>query len=152
MKVELHKSAYAAHYYDAEIDTMFSDWFVETEQMNNDDFELEMKIWLEVSQRCKPSKIYDHCVNFVFPIGPEQQVWMAQLLNPGWVACGVKQYSHVVPEELISNLAVDQMFQEFLDMDLENQFAIKHFSDEKEAIQWLNLDVKHLPSRRMTTS
>lgn len=152
MKVELYKSAYAAHHYDAELDTMFSEWFTETEKMTHEEFEIEMKKWLEASQQCKPTKIYDYCVNFIFPINPDEQTWMAQLLNPGWVALGIKQYSHVVPEELISNLAVDQMFQEFLKMDLENQFDIKHFSDEKEAIRWLNLDIKHLPEHRVATS
>lgn len=146
-RIELHKSSYASHHYDAQLDTLFSDWFSETSKMGEADFEFEMKKWLEVSQQCKPSKIYDYCCNFVYPINPQQQTWMAQLLNPGWVKLGVKQYSHVVPEEYISNLSVYQMFQEFLEMNLDNQFKIEHFSDELEAIHWLNISEIHLPKR-----
>lgn len=146
-RVELHKSNYTSHHYDAQLDTLFSDWFSETSKMVEADFEFEIKKWLKVSQQCKPSKIYDYCYNFVYPINPQQQTWMAQLLNSGWVKLGVKQYSHVVPEEYISNLSVCQMFKEFFDMNLENQFKIAHFSDELGAIRWLNISKIHLPQR-----
>lgn len=146
-RIELHRTKYASHHYDEQLDTLFSDWFPETAEMIEDDFTFEMNQWIEVSKKVRPSKIYDYCVNFIYPISPEQQTWMAHLLNPGWVRLGVKQYSHVVPEEYISNLSVYQMFQEFLDMKLENQFEIEHFSDEQTAIQWLGLTSIHLPKR-----
>ena len=146
-RIELHQTRYASHHYDEKLDTLFSNWFSETSEMDNDDFKFEMNRWMEVSRKCQPTKIYDYCVNFVYPINPAQQTWMANLLNPGWVNLGVKQYSHVVPEEYISNLSVYQMFQEFLAMKLENQFKIEHFSDELEAIHWLGFSEVHLPKR-----
>lgn len=137
LKTELYKSKYASHHYDKQLDALFSDWFPETSSMNDKDFEFEMRKWLEVSQQCKPSVVYTRCVNFDYPINPEQQTWMAQLLNRCWVDLGVKQYLHVVPEEYVTKLSACQMFQEFLDMKLENQFEIHHFPNESEAIQWL---------------
>ncbi|GAB4403569.1 MAG: hypothetical protein OHK0053_28390 [Microscillaceae bacterium] len=62
---------------------------------------------------------------------------MAKTLNPAWIEAGVERYAHIVPEELIANLSVEQMFDEFLNMGLENQFDIAHFSNREEAKNWL---------------
>lgn len=78
-------------------------------------------------------------MHFIYPINPDEQVWMAHTLNPGWIEAGVKKYAHVVPEEFISNLSIDLMFEEFFLMELENQFEIRHFADEdqQKAKDWL---------------
>lgn len=136
---ELYKSKYAEHKFDQEQNTMHTDWFEETKNMSSEDFKKEMHAWLEASQKVNPEKIYDYCVNFIYPITPDEQVWMAHLLNPGWIATGVKKYAHVVPKEFIANLSVEQMFEEFDNMKLENQFEIKHFADDEveKAKDWL---------------
>lgn len=135
----LYKSKYAEHYYDAETNTLHSNWFEETKNMKGGDFKKEIEEWLRVSEEVKPNKIYDYCVNFIYPINNEEQVWMAHTLNPGWIGVGVKKYAHVVPQEFITNLSVDLMFDEFFLMKLENQFEIKHFADEdtEKAKKWL---------------
>ncbi len=137
MKKVLHESKYAAHQYDEETNTLYSEWFVETKDMKDEEFKEAMEVWLKVSQQVRPEKIYDYCCNFIYPITPENQIWMAHLLNPGWIGAGVKKYAHIVPEEFIANLSVDQMFEEFSLMRLDNQFEIKHFSDEEKAKSWL---------------
>ncbi|HAS44855.1 MAG TPA: hypothetical protein DCS93_30525 [Microscillaceae bacterium] len=151
-RTELYRSKYASHHYDEQLGALFSDWFPETSEMDDDDFESEMKKWLEVSMQCKPSIVYTRCVNFDYPINPEQQTWMAQLLNRCWVNLGVKQYLHVVPAEYVTKLSACQMFQEFLDMKLENQFDIHHFSNESEAIQWLETSKTCSPKREPSLS
>lgn len=135
----LYKSKYSEHHYDIETNTLHSNWFEETKNMKNEDFKKEIEEWLRVSKEVKPTKIYDYCVNFVYSINNEEQVWMAHTLNPGWIEAGVKKYAHIVPQEFIANLSVDLMFDEFFLMKLENQFEIKHFADEqqKQAKEWL---------------
>ncbi len=138
-RTTLYRSKYASHHYDKQLDALFSDWFPETSEMDDQDFEFEMKKWMKVSQECKPTVVYTRCVNFDYPINPDQQTWMAQLLNRCWVDLGVKQYLHIVPEGFVTKLSACQMFQEFIDMKLENQFEIHHFPNEAEAIQWLGV-------------
>ena len=137
MKQLLHKSKFASHHYCDETKTLFSDWFQETGSMKEEDFKNEMEIWIKVSKECRPERIFDRCIDFTYPISPENQTWMAQLLNPGWIDAGVKKYAHLVPEEFIANLSVYQMFDEFFEMKLDNQFEIEHFSDEIDAFKWL---------------
>lgn len=136
---KLYKSKYAQHLYGEEESTLYTDWFKETEYMTKEDFKIEMEAWLEASKKVNPKKIYDYCTNFIYPINPEEQVWMAHLLNPGWIQVGVKKYAHIVPEEFIANLSVEQMFEEFDKMNLDNQFEIRHFADNKseEDKKWL---------------
>lgn len=133
----LYKSAYVEHEYDEETRTLYSDWSEETADMSLEDFRQEMTQWAEVSKNCKPQYIYDYCVYFLYSIPAEENAWLAELLNPVWIEAGVQRYAHVVPDEFITNLSVDKMFEAFTAMNLPNQFAIAHFSDRKEAMQWL---------------
>jgi hypothetical protein len=133
----LYTSHYAKHTFDTETQTLHSNWFIQTSDMTPDEFRQEMEKWAEVSEACKPTYIYDYCVHFVYPISIENQLWLAHLLNPTWIRAGVQKYAHVVPEEFIANLSVDQMFEEFFNMNLPNQFEIKHFSEAEEAMNWL---------------
>lgn len=138
-RIILHKTSFAEYQYDEKNRTMYSNWFIETEHMKPKDFEYEMTRWAEVSKEVNPSLIYDFCCNFIYTIDPEQQIWMAHVLNPAWIEAGVQKYAHIVPEEFIANLSVEQMFEEFFNMNLENQFEIRHFAEEaqEEAKAWL---------------
>jgi len=135
----LHQSNFAKHEYDTENQILYSDWFPETEHMTVDDFKYEVQRWGEISKGIPLTYIYDDCCNFLYTINPEEQVWMAHQLNPIWVAAYVKKYAHIVPKEFITSLAVEQLFDEFFAMNLENQFELKHFGNDqtKEAYQWL---------------
>lgn len=133
----LFESAYSVHTYDPQHSTLISVWKPATEQMTEVEFEFEMRKWEEVSRLCRPRNIYDRCKDFLFTITPENQTWMANLLNRSWVETGVKKYAHVVPGEMICNLAVEQLFEEFHDMKLAGQFEIQHFGSEEQAFAWL---------------
>lgn len=136
---QLYSSPYAQHSFDPTTRTLYTLWFSATEAMQAHDFKKEMETWLSTSEECKPLYIYDYCVDFLYPINPDEQVWMAHLLNPGWTNLGVLKYAHIVPEEFITNLSVEQMFEEFHNMNLDNQFEIRHFpeKDTEEAKDWL---------------
>jgi hypothetical protein len=134
---ELYRSEYAVHIFDEENKILYSDWLPTTENMTEEDFFQEMKEWLRVSLEAKFEYLYDNCVNFLFPISPKNQIWMAKLLNEPWVKIGLKKYAHIMPDELISGLSVEQMFEEFFNMNLENQFEIQHFPDGESANEWL---------------
>ncbi len=132
-----YTSKYAVHAYEAETETLFTDWFAETEHMNEAEFRTEMEAWLAVFRQCKPKYLYDNCANFIYPINPEEQLWMAELLNAEWVDLGLKKYAHMVPKEMLAELSVEQLFDEFFKMKLENQYPIVNFADRQEALQWL---------------
>jgi len=136
----LHSSKFAKHEYDPDSQTLYSDWFAETENMSKADFKYEVLRWGEVSTGIPLTYIFDYCCNFLYAITPEEQIWMAHQLNPIWSAAQVKRYAHIVPKEFISSLAVEQLFDEFFAMNLNHQFELEHFADDqtKEAHEWLN--------------
>ncbi|GAA4848389.1 hypothetical protein [Algivirga pacifica] len=133
----IYKSKFSEHLYDDATATIYSDWFKETESMNEEDFRTEMQEWVNAFEACKPKYLFDRCVDFSYPISPEEQVWMAKLLNPAWVALGLQKYAHIVPEELFSEVSVEQTFEEFFNMKLPNQYPIVNFSNKEEALEWL---------------
>jgi hypothetical protein len=139
MKEEYYRSAFVAHSYDSEKQALYTEWFKETEQMSAEDFKTEMEAWLKVSQETEAKFLFDYCVNFIYPIRPDEQLWMARLLKPGWAEVGLQRYAHVVPEEIIANLSVFQMFEEFDNIKTENEFEIRHFPEEEseEAKEWM---------------
>jgi len=96
-----------------------------------------MQEWLNVFRKCKPSYLYDKCVDFSYPISLDEQIWMAHLLNAEWIKLGLKKYAHMVPSELISEISVEQLFDEFFQMKLDNQYPIVNFSDKDKALKWL---------------
>jgi hypothetical protein len=133
----LFQSKFSSHAYEPETKTMFTYWTEATEKMNQIEFQQEMQAWLKASEACQPDKIFDYCKGFIYPIDPDEQIWLAHLLNEGWVRLGVKKYAHIVPEELIANISTMQLFEEFENMKLPGQFVIEHFADEDEALAWL---------------
>lgn len=138
-KTNLYASKYASHHYNRSVNTLCSLWYPETAEMSEDDFEFEVKKWLEICQHCKPSKILDCRSNFTFPVNPELQTWMAHSFNSTLFSLDVIQYSQVVPRDFISNLSLDQMLQQLIDMGLPEQLKINCFSNKFEAEQWLEI-------------
>lgn len=139
MKIEVYRSIYAIHELDASVRTLYSTWLPSTAQMTAGEFKQEMENWLAISKNSRVLRIFDFCADFIYPIAPAEQVWMAHLLNPGWIEAGLEKYAHIVPQEFIANLSVDQMFEEFYQMNLSGQFAIRHYAVEEAeaALQWL---------------
>lgn len=134
----IYRSKFALHQYDEAYKTIFTDWFKETEEMSASDFQLEMEEWLNAFKQYKPMYLYDNCVDFSYAIKPDEQIWMAQLLNAAWIDLGLKKYAHMVPEEMISELSVEQLFDEFFQMKLPNQFPIVNFGKKEDALRWLH--------------
>ncbi|GEM_PF-698760 len=135
----LYNSKFVKHEYNTDDQTLYTEWFIETENMNTTDFKHEVLHWGEVSKQVPLSYIFDYCCNFLYTITPEEQIWMAHQLNPIWSVAQVKKYAHIVPKEFISNLTVEQLFDEFFAMNLSHQFELKHFADNRteEASRWL---------------
>jgi hypothetical protein len=135
--INVYLSKFARHDFDPKTQTVFSEWYAATQEMTREDFKNEMRAWLDVFRKHCPKRLYDDCVNFSYTISPEEQEWMAKLLNPEWVALGLKKYAHMVPEEMISSLAVEQLFDEFFRQNLSGQYPIRNFSSREEALAWL---------------
>lgn len=137
---KVYESPFAVHEYEAGTGTLFSHWFKTTEHMNGEQFKAEMQAWLEVFRQCRPQYLYDQCSDFIYPISPDEQVWMARLLNAEWIELGLKKYAHMVPAEMIAQLSVEQLFDEFFNMKLPHQFPIVNFARREEALAWLYAD------------
>lgn len=133
----IYHSRFAKHDYEAVTRTLFTEWFEETKNMNSQEFREEMLKWLEVFQKTKPQYLYDYCVPFAYPINPGEQFFMAQLLNVEWIKLGLKKYAHIVPSDMITEISVEQTFEEFFSMNLPNQFPIVNFTDRQSALKWL---------------
>ena len=133
----IYQSKFSKHEYDSTTKIIFTDWFKETTNMTTDDFKNEMQEWLNAFRKCKPLYLYDRCVDFNYTITPDEQIWMANLLNAEWIKLGLKKYAHIVPAEMITELSVEQLFDEFFQMKLENQYPIIDFADREKALEWL---------------
>ena len=136
----IYQSRYSKHEYNPQTKTMYSDWFKETENMEVSDFKTEMEEWLIAFRKKKPKYLFDRCVDFCYPLTPEEQIWMAELLYEEWIELGLKKYAHIVPEEIFSEVSVEQLFEEYFKMNFSNQFPIVNFAEKEDALKWLYSD------------
>jgi hypothetical protein len=137
MKRTVYNSKYVEHYFDDNQQVFHSSWLPATEQMTEKDFVFEMEKWVELTLEAKPLYILDDCRTFFYTISPTLQTWSAQTLNPSWVRMGLRKYAHIAPEELVANISTLQFFDEFLEMNLKNQYKIEHFSTLDSGLNWL---------------
>jgi len=135
--VTLYKSEFAKHEFDESTSTLFTTWLPETENMTAALFKSEMQEWLNAFCDCSPKYLYDACNEFLYPITPDEQIWMAHLLNPEFVLRGLKKYAHMVPADMITEMSVDQLFGEYFAMNLPNQYPIINFAKRQDALDWL---------------
>ncbi|GAB4405819.1 MAG: hypothetical protein OHK0053_31860 [Microscillaceae bacterium] len=137
MKRPLYKSKYVCHRLVKSAQILYSHWFAETEFMPSQVFRQEMQTWQSIFIQYRPVALFDQCQAFLYPISPDEQVWMAKLLQPAFLLGDLRRYAHVVPEESISNISVMQLFQELEKLIEPGDLLIQHFQEEKQALEWL---------------
>ncbi|NJL12496.1 MAG: hypothetical protein HC913_05540 [Microscillaceae bacterium] len=137
MKRPLHKSKYVYHRLINNAQTLYTHWFAETEFMPSQVFRQEMQIWQSIFVQYRPLALFNQCQDFLYPISPDEQVWLSQLLQPAFLKNDLRCYAHVVPEESISNISVMQLFQELEKLIEPGDLLIRHFHEEKPALEWL---------------
>lgn len=136
-KTELYSSKFACYVYYPSSQALFSDWYKATRDMTSITFREEMVAWVRVIEKCKPKYIYDRCLDFEYSITHDERLWAAHLINPAMVHSGVIRYAHLQPLSLFAERPVELLFEEFLNMQLPNQYPIKHFVSTEMALAWL---------------
>jgi hypothetical protein len=128
---------YAQHLYNPNNRTLFSVWFPQTKEMSPAEFREELAVWTEAFEKFRPERLFDMCKYFSYAISPSEQVFMAESVYARWAELGLKKYAHMVPNEVLPDLSVEQLFDEFFKLRLPNAFEIKNFLNPQEAMAWL---------------
>lgn len=138
MRTKIYSSQFVEHSYDENTGIFYTEWQEDSEDMLEFDFRHEVKAWLEASRKVKPRKILDICKNLAYPISPESQIWIAELLTPEWIRLGVKRYAQVLPKDEITRMSSEQLLLEFAQLPHKNRINFSSFESETEAQKWLS--------------
>lgn len=85
----------------------------------------------------KPRTIQVDLRALAFTVTPELQVWTAQHVIAPAADFGLQRIAHIMPEDFIANLAIEQLEQEV--QGTSNSIEICIFKNKEEALPWLNV-------------
>ena len=131
--MEVYKSEYLKIDVESANSLLFYTWFPASENMDDAKFESEATKIADEADRHKVKNVIGHDRDFMFPISPDVQVWIAENLLSRLPEIGVKKYAIIQSEDLLVQMSSEQMFQE----DVAKQYQSKYFSSEKEAREWV---------------
>ena len=101
--------------------------------MTTEENKFEMEQYTKMVEKYKPTKALIDTLQFGFIIAPKVQEWTNENLFPRILALGVKRVAILLPEEIVLQLALEQVMTESLGIE----FETKYFSNEAEARSWL---------------
>lgn len=127
----LFKTSYCMISYNAIASTLFVRWDKKSQQMPERTFR---KIMMEVGLRVEkyvPNKILFNAKEFSFMISSENQDWHRQHIMTKYTKAGVQKIAFVASEYILSQLSIEQMFDE------KQAFEVGYFEDSKDAAYYL---------------
>ena len=133
--MEIYKSKYIIRRFDANRNIMYSTWLSNTEGMRTDEFKAEMLNLPAHIGQYGAKFLLSNLQNLRFPIDPTLQLWIAETISPKFAEMGLRKQAMVLPEEFISQIALQQTIEEVEHADHEHQS--RFFSSEADAEKWL---------------
>ena len=131
--MEIYKSQYWSISYEKENAMIIPRWNENSFELTSDVYKFEMEKYTEMVEKYRPSKALIDTIKFGFTITPEIQEWTNKELFPRILASGVINVAIIMPDELITQLALEQVMEESQGV----KFTTNYFSDESEAREWL---------------
>lgn len=84
--------------------------------------------------------ILDDSLLVAYPIEPDLQIWIANLLSPIFANGDLKKYALVMPQEIISVLSNEQILDEFAETRKKAHYETMTFTNLKAAWEWLGFE------------
>lgn len=135
MKIKiLHENEFWKFGLDKEKNIMYYVWKEKSRSITDERFMLEMMINAQKCEEYNPRLSLINTRKFLFPISPEMQEWVDNEIFPRFVKAGVQKLAFISSEDILAGISVEQMMDE--DMAIDN-FEVKHFREEGEALDWL---------------
>lgn len=106
-------------------------WQKNSQEMSDDDFKTEIEQWCQSVEKYKPKGCIANTLQFRFTISPDVQNWYNENITPRKFKAGLQKIAFIVPEELLSELSIEQIFDE------QEAITFKYVASEEEALNWL---------------
>jgi len=104
-------------------------------KLNDEKYISEVKIGADLIIKLKPTKVLVHYGNFNYPISPDVQEEVNDIILPAYYIAQVKKLAFLSPSDMIDRWAIEQIIEERI---ITHTFKTKLFSNENAALVWLN--------------
>lgn len=132
--MEIYKSEFWVIEYESQIKTIVPRWFAASAELTSELYRKEMLKYTDLVEEYKPINALIDNTKLGYAIPPDDQEWTNEELFPRIIAAGVKRVVILLPQELITQLSLEQVMEEEHGLE----FETKYMSNEKEAREWLN--------------
>lgn len=131
---KIYESKNVIVFYDEQKNLFEKEWLEHTENLTEEEFKEEMRIYGDLVLRYKPEKeLVDTC-KFQFTIAPDVQDWIGENVFPIYPQAGLRWAAFIANPEFITQLSVEQLMESG-----DGKYLLKHFFDNKEeAREWLD--------------
>ena len=129
----VYESEYMQLYFNSENKVIEEKWHETTKKMRAKEFKKEILTTLKYMRDNNAELYLVDTKNFIFTISVEIQEWMHKNFIVPFIQAGIKKAAFVMPEELITQLSIEQTTEE----DTQNKFKRDFFTSKKEALKWL---------------
>lgn len=106
---KLYESQFVSHFIIREKSLLKSVWKSNTTNMRPEQFIQECNEQNKYLQSTQALKLFADSRKFLFPISPELQEWLDNKMIPQLIAVNLSKWALIYPEELVSQLSVDQL-------------------------------------------
>lgn len=132
MRNLIHQSPFLSTYFLPEENILKLVFSHKTTEMSPADFRQEMHLWCEQLETYHtPGNIVD-TRKFGFAISPELQQWYNAEINPRSYAAGLRKMAFIVPENVVSEFSIEQIFSE------QSLIIFNFFQNLHQAQSWLS--------------
>lgn len=132
--MKVHQSQFHELIYDNRSSFLESKWSLETDQMTDDEFKQELRIYLQFVEKYQVRLVLFDFRNFLFTITPDMQTWIDDEISATEKLI-IHQQAILMPGDFIAELGIEQTIEEPNNQELN----IKLFKVHERAFQWLGL-------------
>lgn len=138
----LKKSAYTEIRIDQENALLLARWLPETLHMSEKEYKNILLQLADYTSMYQLKKWLGNTQLFAFTIPPALQTWTASEFNPLLISTHLEKIALVMPEDIFSELAIQQTLEEMEEMEKSSQkeklLETKYFDTEERAVSWLH--------------
>lgn len=128
-KSELHENIF-----DPKSLLIISSWHTPAD-LEESVYRQELTNYFECVKEHQPKCVLIDAVDANYAITVETQKWIVDTFFPIYKEIGLKKMGILLPEEIISNLSIEQTMEENKDP---NMMQTRYFNEKKEALEWLS--------------
>ncbi len=133
MKKTIYESKFIRLRFDEESLVFYEFW--NSEEFDEETFKKEMLHKMELMKEYRPKRVLDDVSQCPFTINPELQDWTEKHLNPIVSDLNIDRYALVLPEDLFTQVSLEQTVDEFNVNNVQTVF--RYFMTEADGEAWL---------------